>query len=211
MGLTVAMDNGPAGDRRSAMPWVPRIVLALVLLALVGAGVRFGVPLVRADRDTSLGNAYREVLEWDRALELYRSAIAADPGFPEPHARTGDIYRAQSALAAAPEDEAERLQLAQQAIAAYSQSLALNPYQSDVMLRLASAFELAGDNVSALRTYDRALAVDPNNAFNYLRLGVFYRRMGEMERATEAFETSSELGSRDQIAVVNIEDIRRRR
>ena len=77
------------------------------------------------------------------------------------------------------------------------------------MLRLASAYELAGDNGSALRTYQWALAVDPNNAFNYLRLGIFYRRTGEAERALDAFERSRQLGARDQIAVVNIQDIRR--
>jgi len=209
MGLTVAMDNGTAGSRRPAMPRVPRIVLAVMLLAMVAAGVRFGVPLVRADRATSLGNVYKEALEWDSALESYRNAIAADPGFPEPWAKTGDIYRSQSALASTPEDEAARQQLAQQAIAAYGQSLTLNPYQSEVMLRLASAYELAGDNGSALRTYQRALAVDPNNAFNYMRLGIFYRRIGEGQQAIEAFEKSSQLGARDQISVVNIEDIRR--
>ena len=210
MGLTVAMDNGRAGERRRPMAPVSRIVLAAVLLALVGAGLRFGIPLVRSDRATSLGNALKEVLEWDAALEAYQAAIAADPGSPEPYAKTGDIYRAQGALASAPEDEAIQLTLAHEAIAAYDKSLELNPYQSEVMLRLASAHELAGDNVSALRTYQWALAVDPNNAFNYLRLGIFYRRIGEAERAAEAFQTSSDLGSRDQIAVVNIQDIRRR-
>jgi tetratricopeptide (TPR) repeat protein len=112
-------------------------------------------------------------------------------------------------LASTAEDEAAREQLAQQAITAYSKSLTLNPYQSEVMLRLASAYELAGDNGSALRTYQRALAVDPNNAFNYMRLGIFYRRIGEGQQAIEAFEKSSQLGARDQISVVNIEDIRR--
>jgi len=119
------------------------------------------------------------------------------------------VYRSQSALATTPEDAAERQELAQQAIAAHSRSLTLNPYQSEVMLRLASAYELAGDNGSALRTYQRALAVDPNNAFNYLRLGIFYRRIDEGQRVTEAFEKSRQLGAEDQIPVVNIEDVRR--
>ena len=42
-----------------------------------------------------------------------------------------------------------------------------------------------------------------------LRLGIFYRRIGDAERALEAFERSGQLGARDQIAVVNIQDIRR--
>ena len=146
---------------------VVELVLAVLLLALVAAVVRFGVPLVRADRATTLGNAYRDVLEWDSAVASYRRAIAADPGFPEPYARAGDVYRSQSALASAPEDEAERRHLARQAIAACG--------ASEVMLRL----------------------------------GIFYRRIGAAERALEAFERSGQLGARDQIAVVNIQDIRR--
>ena len=42
-----------------------------------------------------------------------------------------------------------------------------------------------------------------------LRLGIFYRPIGDAERALEAFERSGQLGARDQIAVVNIQDTRR--
>jgi len=209
MGLTVAMEDGNTPSRRLAMRRVPRIVLAAMLVGLAGMSVRFGIPLARANYNNSWGNAYKDALAWDQAMDSYRRAIAADPHFPEPYAKIGDIFRSRSALAAAPGDQAERQQLAQQAIAAYRQSLELNPYQSEVMLRLASAYELAGDNSSALGTYNRALAVDPNNAFNYMRLGIFYRHVGEEQLAVEAFEKSSRLGERDQIALANIEEIRR--
>ena len=210
MALTVAMDNGEKGDRRLVMGRGSRNFLAVVLVALVVVGARFGIPMVRADRANTLGDAYKEVLEREKALDLYRSAIAADPGFPAPFSNAGDIFRSQGALASAPEDSTERMTLAREAIVAYLRSLKLNPYQSEVMLRLASAYEMAGDNSAALQAYQRALAVDPNNAFVYMRLGIFYRHLGEDERSAEAFERSRVLGDRDQVAMVNIEDMRRK-
>lgn len=210
MGLTVAMDGGSAGGRRLEMKRAPRIALAASIVVLVAVSLRFGIPTVQASRADTWGNAYKEVLDWDQALDSYQRAIAADPKFPEPYAKIGDVYRSRSALAGATtEEHASKRELAQHAIAAYEQSLRLNEYQSEVMLRLASAFELAGDDSSALRTYKRALAVDPNNAFNYLRLAIFYRRLGAEQLAVEAFARSSQLGESDQISVINIEDIRR--
>jgi O-antigen ligase len=210
MGLTVAMENGNGQPRRVQMKRLSRIALAASLLALTGIALWFGAPMARASHNNFWGNACKEVLAWDRALQFYQRAVAADPRFPEPYARMGDVYRARSALQARAADEANRKSLARQAIQAYQRSLELNPYQSEVMLRLAHAYELAGDNDSALKTYYRALAVDPNNAFSYQRLGIFYRHMGEDELAAEAFEKSDALGSQDQIAIINIEDIRRR-
>ena len=82
MGLTVAMDNGTAGSRRPALPRGPRIGLAVMLLALAGAGVWFGIPLVRADRDTSLGNAYKEALEWDSRVDRVSQRHRGRSGIP---------------------------------------------------------------------------------------------------------------------------------
>ena len=75
------------------------------------------------------------------------------------------------------------------------------------MLRLAAAYELAGDNPAALAVYDKALTVDPHNAFNWLRLGVFYRRIGETARAIEALQYSQRLNNSEPIAQRHIEEI----
>jgi hypothetical protein len=39
--------------------------------------------------------------------------------------------------------------------------------------------------------------------------GIFYRRIGDAPLTLEAFERSGQLGARDQIVVVDIQDIRR--
>ena len=62
----------------------------------------------------------------------------------------------------------------------------------------------------AARSSRRAIRfLEQLHSEDYLRLGIFYRRSGDAERALEAFERSGQLGARDQIAVVNIQDIRR--
>lgn len=210
MGLTVAVDSGEHGTRRFELGRPARFALALMLVTAVAVTLRFGTPMARAAALTTWGNACKQTLDWDKARDFYQRAIATDAKSPEPYARMGDVYRSQSALRIQPKQQADRLALARQAVDAYRQSLALNPFQSEVMLRLASAYELAGDNPAALKTYEQALVVDPNNGFNYLRLGIFYRHIGDDTRAAEAFEKSAQLSSADSIAMVNIEDLRRK-
>jgi predicted TPR repeat methyltransferase len=113
----------------------------------------------------------------------------------------------EGAQAESPEEEADRQRLALQAVDAYRRSLSLNPLQSEVMLRLAAACEMAGDNAAASRAYDQALIVDPHNAFNWLRLGLFYWRTGDTARATEALKHSHRLNNFDPIANTYLQEI----
>jgi tetratricopeptide (TPR) repeat protein len=155
-----------------------------------------------------LGNDAKVILHYDRALVWYRRAMALDPKFPEPYAQTGDICRTQSFFRVGDEQKEERLQLARQAIEFYDRFLALNPYQSQVLLREALAYETLGENDNALKTYQRVIDVDPNGSLNYDRLGLFYRHIGDEPRAKEAFDKANRLFS-DDVNVLNLFDMQR--
>jgi O-antigen ligase len=209
MGLTVAL---PVDDRARPLRLFNRPSRFLVggaLLALLAWGGWVGVRLSLGDRCSAKADEANQQSEWDEALQWGTRALRYDARNPRPHALIGDAYRMQSAMAYDPQNPTERRRLAELSVQAYRRSLALNPFQSDVMLRLAAAYELAGDNDHAARTYDEALAVDPNNAFTWLRIGMFYRRRGDLARAVEAFKLSQQLNRAEPIAQQYLEEIAR--
>ena len=133
-----------------------------------------------------------------------------DPGYPQLHAKIADVYRQKSEWRREPGHEKERQELARQAIAFYGSALALNPFQSEVWLHLARAYEVVEENDLALKTYRRAIDVDPVNPLNFQFLGRFYRAIGDEKKAVDAFNRAYELnwGYNDVIAPINLEDLR---
>ncbi len=208
MGLTAAQ---PVANhiRPVSLKRPVRLLIGAVLLGLLAWGGWAGVGLSLGNWCAMKADAANQQSEWDEALALGARALRFDARNPEPHALIGDAYRMQSAMAYDPQNPSERRRLAELSVHAYRRSLALNPFQSDVLLRLAAAYELAGDNDAAARAYDEALAVDPNNAFTWLRIGMFYRRRGNIARAVEAFQVSQRLNRVEPIAQRYLEEIAR--
>ena len=206
MGLTTAMDNDPTVRSRTEMPRAVRIVLALALLAVTATGLRAALGISLASRNMFLGTSFKEVNAWDTALGYFTRAVKWDPKSPELWARIGDVYRVRSALRVDNPQGTEQQDLAARAQSAYLQSVALNPYESEVWLRLAIAYELAGEIAQARSCYDQALAVDPNNVFSFLRLGIFLLRNGDELAGAAALHRSAQLGSVD--AVELLQDLR---
>lgn len=211
LAITAAMDHRGRREGRREMGIASRIILAVVVVVIGSWCAWIGGRAVMAHRCVAQGTDAKEVLDWDQALRSFRRAINFDPKYPEPYALIGDIYRTQSAVRAGPEHRAERQRLARQAVDAYCQSLALNPFQSVVMLQLAAAYELEEAMDKALATYHRALAVDPNNSFAYMRLGIFLRHIGDDAHAAEAFEKSWKLSQEDRTAQLHLGEIRPKR
>ena len=206
MALTAAMDDGEQHERRVLMKRAVKIPVAIIVLLIAAWCAWVGGCLTLSQRYAAQADDAREVLDWDRALVLYRRALALDPRYPVPYARIGDIYRTQAMLR-----PSTRESLAHQAIEAYRQSLALNPLQSDVLLRLAAAAELVESKDTVLEVYRRTLDIDPNNGFAYMRLGIFLRHIGDDERAAEAFEKSWLLSQQDRTALLHLQEIRSRK
>jgi O-antigen ligase/cytochrome c-type biogenesis protein CcmH/NrfG len=207
MGATAAI---PAGNNPSARPGLkplPRIILAIIVLAMAACIAWFGIHTAVAARYTRLAEQAKLLQQWDAALATAQRAIHFDPRSPEAHAQLGDIYRLQSLTLDESAPDTEQYRLAKLSIAAFERSIQLNPYQVEALLRLAVSYELNDDNDRALGAYHQALDVDPNNGFIHLRLGIFCHRIGDTARAKEAFQKAATLSDPDNIAKTYLKQI----
>jgi O-antigen ligase len=208
VGFTAAMEDKENRFRRVALGRWTRIGLGLVLVGVSLFGAWKVGCAALAFRYAAKGEDAKEILEWDLALDYYQRAIALDPSFSEPYAKSGDILRSQSEWRLGPEKKEERRQLAQKAVDFFQLALSQNPYQSEVLLRLASAYQLLSETNLARQTFERARKVDPKSSLVYLRMGLFYRRLGEEDKAAETFRKSEELNpGGDDISRLNLEEI----
>jgi tetratricopeptide (TPR) repeat protein len=128
----------------------------------------------------NLGNVAYKRGETDKSIELYKKAIAADPGYLLAYAHLGDAYR-----------QAERYQ---EAYRAYEKVLDLEPKNAtelstydDALYRLASldlqmgAYERAGMLLSEL------LRANPEHPSGYYAYGQVLMHLGKVEDAQKAF------------------------
>jgi O-antigen ligase len=188
LGMVSALDTARQPYPRRPLPRFARWSLGTILVVVAVIGMRFLTPMALGARHTDLGNRLKTELQYDWALYYYARAIEFDAKNPEPYARTGDLYRALAQWRIGPEKEAERKELAQQAIAAYDFSLELNPYQSFVWLDRGRAQQLAANDPETLRSYQRASEVDPANTHVHFLLGTYFRDHGDAVRAQEHFK-----------------------
>lgn len=127
-------------------------------------------------------------------------ALGVWRGFESARARTSDDRAAlERGLRAAPDDaelhhrlaQWEQFSLAegdlQRALAEYRQATALNPHESAYWLDLADALWLDGQSEAARDAVARALEVDPRTPRTLWRVGNFWLRTPEPERAFPYF------------------------
>src|SRR5713226_2186594 len=208
MGFTVAMEDSEGRFPRTEMKPLPRYALGALLLIVCVMGVWFVGRTALADHYNSSGNRSKAALDYVPAEAQYGRAIALDPKFPEPYAKMAEMYRTISLFRVGEERKDSRLQLARKVIGFADQSLALNPYQPEVMLGEGKAYELLGENDNALKSYQRAVEADPNGAPNYNHLGLFYRHIGDEPHAKEAFDKANRLFPND-LSLLNLFEMQR--
>ena len=188
LGMVSSLDTAGQRYPRTPLPRFWRWGLGTILVVVVVMGMWFLTPMALGARHTDLGNRLKTDLQYDWALSYYARALQFDARNPEPYARTGDLFRTLAQWRIGPEKEAERKELAGQAVAAYDLSLNLNPYQSFVWLDRGRAQQLAANDEETLKSYQRAADVDPANSHVHFLLGSYYRDHGDSLRAQEHFK-----------------------
>jgi adenylate cyclase len=167
----------------------------------------------------------------DVAEELFRRALAEQPGFARAQAGMCESYVERYALERVParvtaaedacgraraldagaqevHEAIGRLRLATgdaaEAEAAYRRALAIVPNSPDALVGLASALAAAGRVDEAERSYERAIAVQPRYVASHIALGSFLFNRGRNVDAIRAYERATELAPDNPDAFNNL-------
>jgi Flp pilus assembly protein TadD len=162
--------------------------------------------------------------ELDDALTTARRAIAAEPEAEHGHRVlshvllkrrdfTGAVRAARQALHLAPDNWRGHLSLVEalrrvdgpSAYTAARRLVELAPQEPDAHIAYGSAAAAAGDRVTARRSFERALALDPSNATARNNLAVLDMREKAWRRALAGFRASQRMDPTQQLARTNLD------
>lgn len=134
----------------------------------------------------NLGNIAYKRGETDKSIELYKKALAADPGYLLAYAHLGDAYR-----------QAERYQ---EAYRAYEKVLDLEPKNAtelstydDALYRLASLDLQMGEYERAGMLLSELLRANPEHPSAYYAYGQVLMHLGKVEEAQKAFAAHQQI------------------
>ncbi len=134
--------------------------------------------LVKSDPENpvfrgSLAKVERQRGRWQRAIELYREAVAFSPGDARGWYNLASAFQESGDMKRAGEASREALRLDSR-----------NPDAHNV---LGIAYSAEGDAARALQEFQNAIAIDPRNARAYNNIGNVAREMRRMDEADQAF------------------------
>lgn len=148
------------------------------------------------------GDFYRKKTEHEKAVRMYGKAHRIDPQNWHALQGLGHTYLKQSFWNIDPEAGDRQ---AEQAIALYEQTLALNPHNLDAAISMANAYMARHDDVHALKWLKHAADSAQYELSYQKQLGRHLRAMGKDEEALEVFTWARQLVPGDEIVRLNIE------
>ena len=186
-----------------------RWVMALVILIFLGG--LWVAPLVDsirswwssedgaagAQRYYHGGLRYARQGQYDRAVGMYKKAIQVEPDFATAYDALGAAYVRQRRYTEAAESF-------RAAIRSTSDPPEVSPGREnmgsalnlpDVYVRLAKTYGRQGKGTEAVRTYQKALKIDPRFWKTLCGLGHIYTKHGEFERAAGAYRDAVRIDS----------------
>ncbi len=122
---------------------------------------------------------------WTKAPEMFRRAIALDPGYAQAHAGLADSL-AQLLIWRIIEPEG----VLDEALAAAKRALELAPELAEAHVARANTLSLAGDNEGAMAAFRRAIELNPELYEAHYYFGRHCYAQGEYALAIEEFEAA---------------------
>jgi tetratricopeptide (TPR) repeat protein len=177
-------------------------VLALALLALVGAGA--GCARVRSKQAMKDGNKDYKEENFKRAVDDYERAVKLDPGFSEAWFYLGSSHQAQYRPG---KDTPENKAQLEAAIEAFNKSLETNPAKTEKqkMVRRNTLAALIGIHADdPYKNYDEALKYaqqlvgdNPNDPKNLYALANLYEKFNKFPEAEEIYKKIAQQNPQD--------------
>ena len=117
----------------------------------------------------SLGNAYNERGELDKAIAEYKQGLAIRPHYAKGHVNLGDAYA--------------KKKLFDKAIAQYKKVLDNNPNHAEALAKTGASYLEKGMLDEAIPALKKALAIKPSYAEALANLGTTYQMKGMLDEA----------------------------
>jgi glycosyltransferase involved in cell wall biosynthesis len=127
----------------------------------------------------SLGNAYTDRQDYEKAVNFYQKAIA-QPILPQ--LKLGAYNNLGNLLL-----EVGELQVAKQA---YEKAIQIDPSFVVGYYNLGMTLKALGQIDAAIAAYQKTIKLDPHYASAYQNLGVAFYKLGKMSESTEAFKAA---------------------
>lgn len=145
-----------------------------------------------------LGYLYVNRKEFDRAIEHLNNALKADENFAPALAAMGLAQRRMGDTVSDPENELERHQLWAQAEYNLNKALAADSGLIDAdnesyFGTLGGLYRRQKRDEEALRAYENAVKVTPNNSYPVGNLASLYKKLGYEDEAQRMYERSLEI------------------
>lgn len=131
----------------------------------------------------------------DQAIELLRQAIAIDPTYGRAHTLLAWCYASKVAYLWTEQPEREL----KQALAAVEVAGSISD-DPTALTAAGAAMSICGDQERATTFIEKALTLDPNNAWAWTRFGWIAIYKGEARLATERFQRAMTLSPMDPLA-----------
>lgn len=128
--------------------------------------------------------------QYEKALELFESALAIDEGFVEAHNNLGLTYTEM--------DEEEK------ATEAFRKALELNPDLAATYNNLGYVFYRLGSYTEAIEMYNEAIGRSKDNSSAYTNLGNACYKLDRLEEAIEAWSKAVEIDPSNERARRNL-------
>ncbi|WP_300530107.1 winged helix-turn-helix domain-containing protein [Maricaulis sp.] len=223
-GYRLAVTASSPPDPATAMPrWLPAaglagagVLLAVVLLLLL-VPVNTPQDQPAADLIARADDFYAQMTqsENEAAMRLYQRALEVDPGSAPAHAglantitqsvvrwspgdwpEVGLNSRIQTALANGRTATPQARQQLERALGVARQALEIDPGYAPGYRALGLASSAMGDINGAMRAYDRAVTIDPDNWESLMNLSDLYGYQGQPELSLRYLEQSFEAMTR---------------
>jgi len=141
---------------------------------------------LRAEYQSNRGDVNSDTASWKAAIPLYRQAIARDPNFALAYAR---LSYAEGEVAWFGGGGENVRQLTAQARSDAEQALKLAPNQAASQIAIDySDYYGKGDYAAALKAFDAALALRPNDATALAARGFVEHRQGRLDAAIASLQ-----------------------
>jgi tetratricopeptide (TPR) repeat protein len=139
-----------------------------------------------------------------RAIELYQSALARDPGFARAHAALASAYVVLPGYTVEDDDEEKYLQMAEQSA---RQALALDPKIGEAHAVLAQINSERGNLLDAESGFFFAISLEPNEPTPHHWYSVLLQQVGRLDAALEQARRAYELDPSAPVLAYNLANV----